>query len=179
MNLKSLFTTGRYFFTKMTNFYWKWWIWRIFDDKRMKLVTQGWRRARIGIKMIVKTKAAILVIPEPIIFNKYPKMTFFRQKWPIFYGLAIFKGMIHVTRGRARVATGIKLFVCPRALILAIIDVWGPMGWHLAANLVTKIGKTTPSSGENFLKNFSDFNFQIYLISPTSHLLNSNLEKTY
>ena len=61
--------------------------------------------------------------------NKNEKKNFFAKIFyifdPIFDGRPIFKGMKHVTRGIARVESGIKLFVGPGPSILAIIDTLG------------------------------------------------------
>ena len=46
-------------------------------------------------------------------------------------------------------------------------------------NLVQKTEKLRPQVAKNFSKIFSEFSFQIYLILSTSHLLNSNLKKTF
>ena len=53
------------------------------------------------------------------------KVENFHKNWQIFDESALFKGMKHVTQRRAEVESGIKLFVGPRASILAIIDIYG------------------------------------------------------
>ena len=70
-----------------------------------------------------------------------------------FEGRATFKGIKHVTRRRAKVESGIKLFLRPRASILAIIDIYGWKRWHLVAKILKKTQITTPPSGRNFSKN--------------------------
>ena len=77
-----------------------------------------------------------------------------------FEGRASFKGMKHVTPSPAKSKIGTKMFVKTRATILAMKDIYGLKRWHLAANLLKKIHKTTPPGGENFSKIF----FWVYFI---------------
>ena len=84
----------------------------------------------------------------------------FNRKFPLFR--PNFRGKRHFQRDEtsdARVESSMKLFVSPRASILAMIDSLGLQSWHLVANLLKKRLKTTPSRGQIFLKFFFEVSF--------------------